>query len=142
MKLNVRLLRESFESLRPSGDEMVARFYSILFSRHPEVRTMFSKTNMEEQRKKFFATLDELVKHLEEPDKTMADLLLLGNHHLDHGVKNEQYAFVCDALVEAMKQSAGSTWTAEIEKAWRDAYATVADIMKKGAALRRPSGRG
>ena len=141
MKLNVQLLRESFEALRPHADSMVARFYSILFTRHPEIGKMFGRTNMEEQRKKFFATLDELIHHLEEPDKTMADLLVLGNHHLDHNVKNEQYPLVCDALVEAMKESAGAAWTPEIEKAWRDAYATVADIMKKGAALRRPSGR-
>jgi len=120
---------------------MVARFYSILFTRHPEIQQMFAKTNMEEQRKKFFSTLDELIRHLEEPDKTMADLLVLGNHHLDYNVKNEQYPIVADALVEAMKQSAGDLWTPQIEKAWRDAYAKVADIMKKGAALRRPSGR-
>ena len=141
MKLNVKLLRESFESLRPHGAAMVARFYSILFTRYPEIKSMFGKTNMEEQRKKFFDTLDELIHHLEEPDKTMADLLVLGNHHLDYGVKNEQYPIVCDALVEAMKESAGSTWSPEIDKAWRDAYTTVADIMKKGAALRRPTGR-
>ena len=139
MNLNVKLLRDSFEALRPHGDAMVARFYSILFSRYPEIEKMFVKTNMEEQRKKFFSTLDELVKHLEEPDKTMADLLILGNHHLDHNVKNEQYPVVCDALIEAMKQSAGAMWTPEIENAWRDAYATVADIMKRGAALRKPS---
>jgi nitric oxide dioxygenase len=141
MKLNVQLLRETFDALRPQGDAIVASFYSILFTRHPEIGKMFAKTNMEEQRKKFFATLDELIHHLEEPDKTMADLLVLGNHHLDYGVKNEQYPLVCDALVEAMKQHAGALWTAEVEKAWRDAYATVADFMKKGAALRRPNTR-
>jgi len=141
MKLNVKLLRETFDALRPRGDAMVASFYQILFSRHPEIRAMFGKTNMEEQRKKFFATLDELIRHLEEPDKTMADLLMLGNHHLDYGVRNEQYALVCDALVQAMKENAGAMWTPEVEQAWRDAYAKVADIMKKGAALRRPTGK-
>ena len=141
MKLNVRLLRESFESLRPHGDAMVASFYSILFDRHPDIRKMFAKTNMEEQRKKFFSTLDELIRHLEEPDKTLSDLLVLGNSHVDYGVKPEQYPLVCDCLVEAMKQTAGKKWTAKLEAAWRDAYSAVAEIMKKGAALRRPSGR-
>ncbi|HVE40176.1 MAG TPA: globin domain-containing protein [Planctomycetota bacterium] len=138
MKLNVRLIRESFESLRPQGDAMVGRFYSILFSRHPDIQRMFAKTDMEAQRKKFFDTLDEIIRHLEEPDKTLSDLLVLGNSHVDYGVKADQYPAVCDALVEAMKQSAGKTWTPELEGAWRDAYSTVADIMKKGAALRRP----
>jgi hemoglobin-like flavoprotein len=137
MKLNVRLLREHFESLRPQGDAMVDQFYSLLFSRHPEIRAMFAKTDMEAQRKKFFDTLDEIVLHLEQPDRTLSDLLLLGNSHVDYGVKPEQYAIVCECLLEAMKRSSGKTWTAELEAAWRDAYATVADIMKKGAALRR-----
>jgi hemoglobin-like flavoprotein len=117
---------------------MVARFYSILFTRHPDIQRMFAKKDMEAQRKKFFDTLDEIVRHLEQPDKTMSDLLVLGNSHVDYGVKPDQYPAVCDALVEAMKQSAGKAWGSDVEAAWRDAYATVADIMKKGAALRRP----
>ena len=96
MKLNVRLLREHFESLRPQGDAMVGRFYSILFSRHPDIQRMFAKTDMEAQRKKFFDTLDEIVRHLEQPDKTLSDLLILGNSHVDYGVKPDQYAAVCD----------------------------------------------
>ena len=138
MKLNVRLLRESFESLRPQGDAMVARFYSVLFTRHPDIQRMFSKTDMEAQRKKFFDTLEEIVLHLEQPDRTISELLVLGNSHVDYGVKPDQYPVVCDALVEAMKQTAGKAWTAELEAAWRQAYAVVADVMKKGAALRRP----
>ena len=137
MKLNVRLLRESFESLRPRGDAMVEKFYSLLFSRHPDIGRMFAKTDMVAQRKKFFDTLEEIILHLEQPAKTMSDLLVLGNSHIDYGVKPEQYAPVCDCLVEAMKQTSGSDWTAELETAWREAYATVADVMKKGGALRR-----
>jgi hemoglobin-like flavoprotein len=137
MMLNVRLLRESFESLRPHGNAMVARFYPILFARHPDIQRMFAKKDMEAQRKKFFDTLDEIVRHLEQPDKTMSDLLVLGDSHVDYGVKPDQYPAVCDALVEAMKQGAGKAWTPEAETAWRDAYTTVAGIMKKGAALRR-----
>ena len=141
MRLNVQLLRDHFETLRPQGDAMVERFYSILFTRRPEIQKMFGKVNMEEQRKKFFSTLDELIRHLEQPDKTMSDLLVLGNSHVDYGVTPDQYAPVCDALIEAMKQTAGPSWTAEIDQAWRNAYAAVAEIMKKGAALRRPAGR-
>ena len=139
MSLDLRLLRDSFESLRPRGDEMVDKFYSILFSRHPDIQKMFARTDMVAQRKKFFDTLDELIKHLEDPAKTLSDLMVLGNSHVDYGVKPDQYPFVCDALVEAMKTVAGKEWTAKIDAAWREAYAKVADIMKKGAALRRPS---
>ena len=134
MKLDARLLRDHFESLRPHGDRLVGRFYEILFTRHPDVKPMFAKTNMVEQRKKFFDTLDQ---HLEKPDVVLSDLLVLGNSHVDYGVRNEQYAAVCDCLVEAMKEASGAAWTPVLDKAWRDAYAAVAEIMKKGSALRR-----
>lgn len=137
MKLDARLLRESFEALRPRADEVVARFYSVLFERHPEIQPLFARTNMTEQRKKFFETLDRIVQHLEKPDAVLSDLLLLGNSHVDYGVKPEQYGPVCDCLVEAMKTESGQAWTPAVEKAWRDAYAAVAEIMKKGSALRR-----
>jgi len=139
MKLDARLLREHFESLRPNADGMVARFYEILFTRHPDIRPMFAKTNMIEQRKKFIETLERIVQHLEDPATVMSDLLVLGNSHVDYGVRPGQYPLVCDALVEAMKEASGPRWTPTLEQAWRDAYATVADIMKKGSALRRLS---
>jgi hemoglobin-like flavoprotein len=137
MKLDARLLREHFESLRPHADGMVARFYEILFARHPEIRPMFAKTDMEAQRKKFIETLDRIVQHLEQPATVLSDLLVLGNSHVDYGVRPEQYAAVCDCLVEAMKEASGPRWTPTLEKAWRDAYAAVAEIMKKGNVLRR-----
>lgn len=139
MKLDARLLREHFESLRPHGDGMVARFYEILFARHPDLKPMFARVSMAEQRKKFIETLERIVEHLEKPAEVMSDLLVLGNSHVDYGVRAEQYGPVCDALVEAMKETSGDRWTPAIEKAWRDAYAAVAEIMKKGSALRRKS---
>src|SRR5258707_228347 len=50
MKLNLRLLRESFESLRPQGDAMVTRFYSALFTRNPGIRLLYPKTDMPSRR--------------------------------------------------------------------------------------------
>lgn len=136
MKLEARLLREHFESLRPHADAMVARFYEILFTRHPEIRPLFAKTDMTAQRGKFIETLERILEHLEQPATVMSDLLVLGNSHVDYGVKAAHYPLVCDAVVEAMKEASGARWTPALEKAWRDAYATVADLMKKGGALR------
>lgn len=136
MKLDARLLREHFESLRPHADGMVARFYEILFERHPEIRPMFAKTDMAAQRVKFIETLERIVQHLEQPATVMSDLLVLGNSHVDYGVKASQYPLVCDAIVTAMKEASGPRWTPALEKAWRDAYAAVAEIMQRGTALR------
>ena len=138
MNLDAPLLRASFDALRPRGLEMIRDFYGLLFQKHPEVKPMFAQTDMVEQEKKIFETLDLVVRNLEQPDAVLAHLLLLGNSHVDYGAKAEHYPFVLDALVEAMKRSSGASWTPRLETAWREAYGAVAEIMKKGAALRRP----
>lgn len=138
MKLDAQLLRAHFDALRPRGVEMMRDFYGLLFERHPHVKGMFAQTDMAEQEKKIFETLDLVVKNLEQPDAVMAQLLLLGNSHVDYGVKAEHYAPVLDCLIEAMKRASGPSWSPKLEAAWRDAYAAVAELMKKGAGLRRP----
>jgi hemoglobin-like flavoprotein len=66
-------------------------------------------------------------------------MLILGNSHVDYGVKTEHYPLVGAALVEALRRASGPAWTAELEKAWKDAYLVLAEIMKKGVALHRRS---
>ena len=138
MNLDAQLLRASFDALRPRGLEMIRDFYGLLFQKHPEVKPMFAKTDMVEQEKKIFETLDLVVRNLEQPDAVLAHLLLLGNSHVDYGAKAEHYPMVLDCLIEAMRKTSGPSWTPKHETAWREAYAAVAEIMKKGAALRRP----
>jgi hemoglobin-like flavoprotein len=138
MNLDAPLLRANFDALRPRGVEMMRDFYGLLFERHPRLKPMFAQTDMAEQEKKIFETLDLVVRNLEQPDAVMAQLLLLGNSHVDYGVKSDHYAPVLDCLIEAMKRASGPSWTPKLESAWRDAYAVVAEIMKKGAGLRRP----
>jgi hemoglobin-like flavoprotein len=137
MALNAKLLRAHFETLRPRGDELVKTFYEVLFEGRPEVRAMF-KTEMGAQRKKFLETLELIVQNLETPDALLSQMLILGNSHVDYGVKTEHYPIVGAALVEALRRASGPSWTAELDQAWRDAYAVLAQIMKKGGALHRP----
>ena len=61
------------------------------------------------------------MQYLEDPATVLSDLLVLGNSHVDYGVRPEQDAPVCDSLVEAMKETSGKDWTPAIEKGWRDA---------------------
>jgi hemoglobin-like flavoprotein len=137
MKVDAALLRANFESLRPRGTEVMRAFYALLFERRPEVKPMFARTDMAEQEKKLFDTLDLVVQNLEHPDVVLSHLLLLGNSHVDYGVRPEHYGPLLDALLEAMKRASGPSWTPALEAGWRDAYQAVAEIMIRGAALRR-----
>ena len=48
-----RLVRESWDKLRPKSDEVVAAFYTRLFDANPSLAGLFQATNMAEQRRKF-----------------------------------------------------------------------------------------
>jgi hemoglobin-like flavoprotein len=137
MTLDAKLLRENFESLRPRGLEVMRDFYRILFERRPDVKPMFAHVNMDEQVQKIFDTLDVIVQNLEKPDVLLSHLLLLGNSHVDYGVKPAHYGPVLDSLIEAMKRASGPAWTPALESGWRQAYNAVAEIMQKGTAIRR-----
>jgi hypothetical protein len=52
MSLNVELLEQSFEKIKPSADEFAASFYEKLFTAHPELKPLFATTDMAKQQKK------------------------------------------------------------------------------------------
>ncbi len=44
-------LQSSFNLLAPRGEERVNRFYTHMFTHHPEVRSMFPEVMAEQKRK-------------------------------------------------------------------------------------------
>ncbi|MEH2045751.1 hypothetical protein [Nostoc sp.] len=57
MSLNVELLEQSFEKVKPRADEFAASFYDNLFQAHPEMKPLFAKTDMKNQEKKLLSSL-------------------------------------------------------------------------------------
>jgi len=52
MSLNVELLEQSFDKVKPRANEFAASFYENLFKAHPEVKPLFANTDMGNQEKK------------------------------------------------------------------------------------------
>ena len=50
--MQVELLEQSFEEIKPQADEFVSSFYDNLFTANPEAKPLFETTNMAEQKKK------------------------------------------------------------------------------------------
>ena len=65
--LNVKLLQDSLKAISHKGDELVATFYNILFSRYPAVRPLFDGVRMPEQKNKLFRSIVLVVRNLEKP---------------------------------------------------------------------------
>jgi hemoglobin-like flavoprotein len=130
--INVELIRESFNNeLAPKADELAEFFYDDLFSRYPEVKPLFEKTDMASQKKKLISSLKFLVDNLDDSAALSDALTALGQRHVTYNVKAEHYPMVADSLLAALSNALGDKWTAELREAWTELYMTAAGIMQK-----------
>ena len=131
--LNVKLLQDSLKAISHKGDELVATFYDILFSKYPAVRPLFENARMPEQKQKLLRSIVIAVRNLEKPDVLVPYLEGLGRMHVAFGAEAAHYDAVGECLLEALAKTAGPLWNDELKGAWGDAYGAIAGLMKKGA---------
>jgi NAD(P)H-flavin reductase/hemoglobin-like flavoprotein len=128
----VRLIRESFAVVEPRAEEVARFFYGMLFSLTPATRELFP-ANMEVQRSRLLRALVHVVQMVDRPDELVPFLRQLGRDHRKFGVVARHYESVGASLITALSRFAGDAWTAEVEKAWADAYAFIAKAMREAA---------
>ena len=119
------VLRETLELTLARDDTFPTRFYERLFAAHPEVRTLFHRSSPGAQNKLFAQKLAALVDHVDDPAWLDRELSKLAQNHVSYGVTAEMYPWVGDALIDTLREACGDAWTAEAERAWTDAYASL-----------------
>ncbi|MGW5174472.1 globin domain-containing protein [Streptomyces sp. NPDC004082] len=133
--MDPEILRSSFAVVERRAEFAVKYFYSHLFRHHPDIRELFPldfPDDMQRQRDRLFGALTQVVGRLEDP--TLAGYLgELGRDHRKYLAEPAHYTAVGTSLIAAFAAVAGSAWNAEVEKAWGEAYATIADAMLQGA---------
>ena len=133
MSLNVELLEQSFEKIKPRSEEFVASLYENLFAAHPEAKPLFAKTNMVEQRKHLLAALVLVVQNVRKPEVLGQALKTLGAKHVRYGTAPQHYPLVGQALLTTFEQYLQQDWTPEVKQAWTDAFGAITPLMLKGA---------
>ena len=128
-QLQVELLEKTFAALAPRGAELVERFYTELFRRHPAVKPLFAGTDMASQQRKLLAALALVIKNLRQPEALTQVLKELGGRHKGYGAKPAHYPAVAETLLDVMAEMAGKLWTPEVQTAWSDALQIVAGAM-------------
>lgn len=114
-------------------DALAAMFYRRLFALEPSLRSLF-KGDMEDQGQKLVTTLAMAVNGLRKLELLAPALEMLGRRHVAYGVKDEHYPIVRRALVDALAESLGDTFTNDARAAWENAYDTIAGTMRRAAA--------
>ena len=131
--LQVELLEQSFEKVKPQANEFASRFYENLFTDYPAAKPLFNHTKMEEQSKKLLASLVFVVENLKKPGALTEALQGLGARHVKYGALPEHYPLVGNSLLKTFEQYLGEHWTAETKQAWVDAYGVITEVMLAGA---------
>ncbi|MEG4854378.1 pentapeptide repeat-containing protein [Microcoleus sp. B5-D4] len=135
MSLNVELLEQSFEKIKPRADEFATTFYDNLFKLYPEVKPLFANTEMEKQQKKLINSLVLVVENLRSPEALGPVLNALGGRHVGYGAIANSYPAVGEALLMTFEEYLQEDWTIEVKQAWIDAYGAITALMLKGAGV-------
>ena len=123
------LVQDSFASLTPDVDDVVALFYRRLFELDPDLRSLFPD-DMFHQRRKLAQMLTAGVEGLDRPEQLIPVLQELGRRHSGYGVTESHYETVGAALLWSLEKALRQAFTPEMEDAWKTVYGLIAGTMK------------
>ena len=133
MSLQVELLEQSFNYIKPYGHLFASSLYENLFKASPETKSLFADLEPENLQNQLWDSLVLVVENLRQPD-TLNDVLQgLGARLFTYGALPEHDPLVRDAFFVTFEQFLGSEWTSEFKQAWLDAYVTFSGMMLEGA---------
>ena len=134
-KEQIGIIKYTWLRVVPIADVAAMLFYDNLLRSHPELKPMFARSDMAEQRKKLVASLNLVVLSLDSLESVLPALRSLGRKHVGYGVQEEHYDAVGTALLETLGQGLGTEFTPEARVAWTTAYGMIASVMKEAAAV-------
>ncbi|QSJ16555.1 hypothetical protein JYQ62_33400 [Nostoc sp. UHCC 0702] len=133
MSLNVEVLEQSFQKVKPQASEFVASFYNNLFIAHPEVKPLFANIDMVSQQKMLLNALVLVVESLRKPEELGEALNALGARHVGYGASLQHYGAVGEALLVTFEEYLQQDWTPEVKQAWLGAFEVISAQMLQGA---------
>ena len=124
-----RLVQTTWEMVVPIADQAAILFYDRLFTLDPELRPLFARGDMAEQRKKLMQMITVAVRGLDRIGELMPAVEALGRRHAGYHVRERDYDTVGAALLWTLEQGLGEAFTPEVREAWTLTYGTLAGVM-------------
>jgi hemoglobin-like flavoprotein len=116
----------------PHAGAFAEDFYNELFRRQPALRLLFP-SDLAAQEKKLIDMLETAVALLGEPERLSRVLEESGRRHALYGVREQNYARVGEALLQALRAALGAAFDAETAAAWARVYGLMSETMIRGA---------
>ena len=130
--MDTAALKDSWELVAKSGDEVPLYFYSHLFLSRPELRSMFP-ISMANQRDKLVGALGRIVSNVDQLEEVTGFIQQLGRDHRRFSVIAEHYNAVGASLLATLKQFLGASWNDQLAADWAAAYGVIARVMVDAA---------
>ncbi|ELS01246.1 hemoglobin-like flavoprotein [Xenococcus sp. PCC 7305] len=137
MSLQIGLLEQSFNCIRPYGKLFVSSFHENLFQTNPEIKSLFMGVESQIQKNRIWDTLVLIMENIRHPNLLNNTLQGLGARLFTHGLLPKHYPLVKKAFLATFKQFLGNEWNSELEQAWKNAYTYFHDLMQEGAERAR-----
>jgi len=148
------LIVHSFKLVVPIAETAADLFYRRLFELQPSYRTLFSD-DLSSQKRKLVTMLAFIVRSLDfadaqwresvaENDDLFYVLLALGRRHSElYRIPDDSYEVVGEALLWTLDYGLGEAFSAEVRRAWEQAYGAISTTMKLGirSQVAREQGR-
>jgi methyl-accepting chemotaxis protein len=128
----IELVQASFEKVAPIAEAAAEMFYSRLFQLDPTIKDLF-KGDMKEQGGRLMAMIATAVAGLNDLDKLVPSVKMLGQRHTGYGVVDKHYDTVGEALLWTLEQGLGADFTPDVKEAWTAIYTLLAEVMMEGA---------
>ncbi|MGC9668734.1 globin domain-containing protein [Planosporangium sp. 12N6] len=125
-------LQRSWALVARHGDAVPSYFYAILFTAHPELRSMFPMS-MSAQRDRLVNALGVIVSNVDNVEAAVPFVEGLGRDHRRFDVAPEHYPHVGEALLATLAYFLREEWTPELAADWTAAYELVSGVMVKAA---------
>lgn len=126
---DISRIQESFEIVDSHGEQIVFRFYHVLFDKFPEFQTFFPQAQLAQQYAAFLSGFRTLVFHIENPEELRASLLQLGERHRKYGIKSKHYPPVVYALLHVLTELGGEGMDGKTYDAWENFLHLMRAIM-------------
>ncbi|MBQ4844649.1 NO-inducible flavohemoprotein [Pseudoalteromonas sp. MMG005] len=127
----IALVKSTIPLLSQAGTAVTAHFYDRMFTHNPELKDIFNMSNQQSGKQHFalFNALAAYATHIDNLPVLAAAVERINHKHASLNILPHHYDIVGLHLIETLKELAPNEFTPDIEQAWREAYALLADVF-------------
>ncbi|TMP27741.1 NO-inducible flavohemoprotein [Pseudoalteromonas rubra] len=127
----IALVKQSLPLLADAGVEVTEHFYQRMFAHNPELLDVFNLSNQRSGKQQFalFNALAAYATYIDQPEVLTSAIARINHKHASLGIAPHHYPIVGEHLLATLREKFPEQFNTDIEKAWAEAYAFLADLF-------------